>query len=298
MSPDSPTTRWYQLSGEEAARQQGVDPVHGLDAAAVSQRLTQFGPNKLAEKAKEPRWKAFLRQYRDLMQIILLATGTISLVFLRDVRTFSLLFILTVFNAILGMSQESKAQASLSSLKQMMQLQARVRRNGQVTQIAAEELTPGDIVLFEAGDKVPADGRLLEAATLEIEEAALTGESTPVLKEIAPIGKDEVALGDQLNMAFMNTTVTRGRGVMLVTSTGMETQMGHIAGMMHAVKEEKTPLQKQLDQLTIIMAVIAAVAFLIMSAIGLLRGLTFDLLLITGVSMAVAVVVTMTLVRS
>jgi len=292
MANDPNTTRWYQLTADGAAQELGVQAAAGLDTAAAKQRLSQYGPNKLAEKPRPPGWKRFLAQYRDFMQIILLATGLISLIFLRDLRTFALLFILTVFNAVLGMSQESKAEASLNSLKQMMQTRARVRRNGEITEIPAEELTPGDVVLFEAGDKVPADGRLLEAATLEIEEAALTGESTPVLKDITAIDKGEVALGDQLNMAFMNTTVTRGRGVMLVTATGMQTQMGHIAGMMHAVKDEKTPLQKQLDQLTIIMAVAAGLAFLVMSAIGLMRGLTFDLLLITGVSMAVAAIPT------
>ena len=288
-----PTNRqWYQFSVEATAKEEGVDPVHGLDDSAVQQRLAQFGPNKLAEKPKEPRWKAFLRQYRDLMQIILLATGLISLIFLRDVDTFLLLFILTVFNAVLGMSQEKKAEASLASLRGMMQLQARVRRNGQVAQVAADDLVPGDVVLFEAGDLVPADGRLIEAATLEIEEAALTGESTPTLKDLATIDKADVALGDQHNMAFMNTTVTRGRGAMIVTATGMQTQMGAIAGMMQAVKEEKTPLQKQLDQLTVIMAIMAGVAFLVMSAIGLMRGQPFNLLLITGVSMAIAAIPT------
>ncbi|MCB9122171.1 MAG: cation-translocating P-type ATPase [Caldilinea sp.] len=289
---DPTTKQWYQFSIDETAQQESVDPAHGLDDAAVQQRLAQYGPNKLAEKPKEPRWRAFLRQYRDLMQIILLATGLISLIFLQDIQTFSLLFILTVFNAVLGMSQEKKAEASLASLRGMMQLQARVRRNGQVAQVAADDLVPGDVVLFEAGDLVPADGRLVEAATLEIEEAALTGESAPTLKDVAAIDKAEVALGDQHNMAFMNTTVTRGRGAMIVTATGMQTQMGAIAGMMQAVKEEKTPLQKQLDQLTIIMAILAGVAFLVMSGIGLLRGQPFSLLLITGVSMAVAAIPT------
>jgi P-type Ca2+ transporter type 2C len=272
--------------------QLGSDASAGLSAAEASQRLAQYGPNKLAEKAKEPGWKAFLRQYKDLMQIILLVTGLIALIALRDTRTFTLLLVLTLFNAVLGMRQEAKAAASLAGLQGKMQLMARVRRGGQVTQLPAEDLVPGDVVLFEAGDKVPADGRLLEAATLEIEEAALTGESTPVLKDVAAIDKPDVALGDRLNMAFMNTTATRGRGLMLVTTTGMDTQIGKIAGMMHAVEDEKTPLQKQLDQLTVVMAALAGLAFLAMSAIGLYRGLPLDLLVITGVSMAVAAIPT------
>jgi Ca2+-transporting ATPase len=292
MSDSTATQPWHQLTIEDAAQQLQVNVDVGLDASQVERKLAQYGPNKLAEKAKEPGWRAFLRQYKDLMQIILVVTGLVSLIVLGDYKTFLLLIILTVFNAVLGLSQEKKAEASLASLSSMMQLQTRARRGGQVVQIPAEELVPGDIVLFEAGDKVPADGRLVEAATLEIEEAALTGESTPVLKDIRPIEKDEVPLGDRINLAFMNTTVTRGRGVMLVTDTGMSTQIGHIAGMMSAVKEEKTPLQKQLDKLTVIMASLAGVAFVVMTAINLARGVSLDLLVITGVSMAVSAIPT------
>lgn len=292
MTETSLPQSWHRLTVEEAAKQLDVDVETGIDASQVQQRLTQYGPNKLAEKAKEPGWRAFLRQYKDLMQIILVVTGLVSLLLLGDSHTFFLLIILTVFNAVLSLSQEKKAEASLASLSSMMQLHTRARRGGQVVEVLAEELVPGDIVLFEAGDKVPADGRLVEAATLEIEEAALTGESTPALKDIRPIEKDDVPLGDRLNLAFMNTTVTRGRGVMLVTDTGMSTQIGHIAGMMSAVKQDKTPLQKQLDKLTIIMASLAGVAFLVMTAINLLRGVSFDLLLVTGVSMAVAAIPT------
>ena len=269
-----------------------VDPQQGLDAAEVQGRLRGTVCNKLAEKAKEPGWHAFLRQYKDLMQIILLVTGLVSLIFLQDWNTFMLLLILTVFNAVLGLSQESKAEASLASLRSMMQLNARARRGGEVVQIPADDLVPGDIVFFEAGDKVPADGRLVEAATLEIEEAALTGESTPVLKDVAAIDKDDVPLGDRIDLAFMNTTVTRGRGVMLVTDTGMATQIGHIAGMMSETKQDKTPLQKQLDTLTVYMALLAGAAFLIMVAIGLARGLAPELLMITGVSMAISAIPT------
>ena len=292
MTITSPPQSWHSLTSEEAAKQLDVDLEAGLDPSQVQQRLAQYGPNKLAEKAREPGWRAFLRQYKDLMQIILVVTGLISLVFLGDARTFLLLIVLTVFNAVLSLSQEKKAEASLASLSSMMQLHARARRGGQIVQVLAEELTPGDIVLFEAGDKVPADGRLVEAATLEIEEAALTGESTPVLKNIKAIDKEDVPLGDRLDMAFMNTTVTRGRGVMLVTNTGMTTQIGHIANMMSAVKQEKTPLQKQLDRLTVIMASLAGGAFLVMTAINLARGVPIDLLVITGVSMAVAAIPT------
>ena len=292
MSDNNATTQWYSLSPEQAAQQLSVKPETGLATAVVDERLQQYGPNKLAEKKKETKLEAFLRQYKDFMQIILLVTAVVSFVALGDYRTTFLLVGLTVVNAWLGLSQEAKAEASMSSLKSMMQLQSRVRRNGQVMQTPAENLVPGDVVLFEAGDKVPADGRLLEAATLEIEEAALTGESTPALKNIATIEKTDVPLGDRINLAFMNTTVTRGRGLMLVTGTGMDTEMGHIAAMMNAVEQDKTPLQKQLDQLTIVIAALAGVSFLIMTITGLIRGLEINLLFATGVSMAIAAVPT------
>ena len=283
---------WHSLAASEAAAKLNVDPARGLDATEVARRRGQYGPNRLAEKAKEPGWQAFLRQYRDLMQVILLVTGVVALVALGDRQTFLLLLGLTVLNAVLGLSQEAKAAASLASLQGQLQLQARVRRDGQVALVAADELVPGDVVLFEAGDKVPADGRLLEAATLEIEEAALTGESTPAQKSVATIDATEVALGDRHNMAYMNATATRGRGAMVVTATGMDTELGHIAYMLNAVKEEKTPLQQQLDRLTLIMAALAGLAFAAMSAIGLSRGLEVAELVRTGVSMAVAAIPT------
>jgi Ca2+-transporting ATPase len=288
--PDN--VQWYSLSAGQTAQELGVNAETGLTPKEAEARLQQYGPNKLAEKKKETKLQAFLRQYKDFMQIILLVTALISLIFLRDYQTTILLLGLTLLNAWLGLSQEAKAEASVASLHSMMQLQARVRRDGQVMQTPAENLVPGDVVLFEAGDKISADGRLVEAATLEIEEAALTGESTPVLKNTAVIDQADVPLGDRLNVAYMNTTVTRGRGVMLVTGTGMNTEIGHIAAMMDAVIEEKTPLQKQLDRLTVILASIAGAAFVVMTIIGLARGLTINLLFATGVSMAIAAVPT------
>jgi Ca2+-transporting ATPase len=215
-----PEQAWYQLAPEAAAQQLGVDPAKGLSAAAAQQRLQQFGPNRLAGKKKESGLHAFLRQYQDFMQIILMVAAVLSLVFTHQLGTTLVLIGLTVLNAVLGLRQESKAEASLAALEKMLKNVARVRRDGVTVEIDAEELVPGDIVLMEAGNRVPADGRLFLAATLEIEEAALTGESTPTLKDTAAIEKSDVGLGDRLCMAFMNTSVTRGRGEMMVTSTG------------------------------------------------------------------------------
>ena len=183
---------------------------------------------------------------------------------------------LTVLNAVMGMHQEGKAAASVAALRQMLIMTASTQRDGQLVEIPAEELVPGDIVGFEAGDKVPADGRILVAATLEIEEAGLTGESTPVAKVVDPVAGDEVALGDRIDMAYMNSQVTRGRGQMVVTATGMGTEVGHISGMLGNVPQEKTPLTKQLDQLTVLITIMAAVALVLIIVLGLAHGEDFD----------------------
>jgi P-type Ca2+ transporter type 2C len=199
---------------------------------------------------------------------------------------------LTVFNAVIGLRQEAKAEESVKALAQMMKTIARVRRGGLAIEIDAEELVPGDVVLMEAGNRVPADGRICVAATLEIEEAALTGESLPVAKSTDPVGGEEVALGDRVCMAYMNTSVTRGRGEMIVTATGMGTEIGHIANLLATTEADKTPLQKQLDGLSKIIASIAGVALLLVIVLGLVRGESFDTLFITGVALAVAAIPT------
>jgi P-type Ca2+ transporter type 2C len=174
----------------------------------------------------------------------------------------------------------------------MMKTIARVRRDGQAIEIDAEELVPGDIVLVEAGNRVPADGRIVVAATLEIEEAALTGESLPVGKQTEPVEGDDVPLGDRICMAYMNTSVTRGRGEFVVTETGMATEIGHIANMLANTQSEKTPLQKQLDGLSKVIASIAGLALAIVVGLGLLRDESFETLFVTGVTLAVAAIPT------
>ena len=190
-TPVESTTDWYRQSADDVCRQLDVDPAVGLSADAVLQRRQQYGPNKLAEEAKEPGWRAFLRQYRDLMQLVLLGAAIVSIVALQDISTGLVVIALTVVNALMGLHQEGKAAESVAALRQMLIMTANVRRDGQRVQIPAEELVPGDIVGFEAGDKVAADGRILVAATLEIEEAGLTGESTPVAKIVDPVTAGE-----------------------------------------------------------------------------------------------------------
>jgi P-type Ca2+ transporter type 2C len=286
------STAWYRFSAEEACKKLEVDPREGLDDAEVTKRREQYGPNRLAEQPPEPQWKAFLRQYRDLMQIVLVGVAAISIIALQDFATGIFILALTVFNAILGLSQEGKAAESVAALRKMLIMKAKARRNGELVELPAEELVPGDIVNFEAGDKVPADGRLLTAATLEIEEAGLTGESLPVPKEIAPIDRDELPLGDRLDMAYMNSTVTRGRGEMTVTATGMESEVGRISNMLSGVEEEKTPLTKQLDQLTLLITVAAGGALILVVVLGLARGQSFDDMFLLGISLAIAAIPT------
>src|SRR5262249_30686617 len=160
--------------------------------------------------------KAFLRQYKDLMQIVLLVAAVVSIIALQELGTGLVVIGLTVLNAVMGMHQEGKAAESVASLRKMLIMTASVKRDGEIVEVPAEELVPGDIVGFEAGDKVPADGRIVVAATLEIEEAGLTGESAPVAKVVAPVEGENVALGDRIDMAYMNSQVTRGRGEMVV----------------------------------------------------------------------------------
>jgi Ca2+-transporting ATPase len=282
------SVEWFRLSQEEVEQRLQTSVAGGLSSAEVAQRVEQYGPNRLAEQAKEPGWKAFLRQYSDLMQMVLVGAAVVNLLVTGELGTTVVLLGLTVFNAILGLNQEAKAEAAVASLQHMLKTVARVRRDSQVIEITAEELVPGDVVLLEAGNVVPADGRLVVAATLEIEEAALTGESVPASKDTVAIDKPEVALGDRLCMAYMNTSVTRGRAEIIVTGTGMNTEIGKIAGMLNEQEVEKTPLQKKLDELTKVFVLLGGIAIAIVIVFGLFRGESLDTLFITGVALAVA----------
>jgi Ca2+-transporting ATPase len=283
---------WHASEASAVAAELGVEPERGLTVEEARRRLQQHGPNRLAEAKKESGFQAFVRQYRDFMQLILLAAALINLLVTGDAGTSVVLAGLTVFNAVIGLRQEAKAEESVKALAQMMKTIARVRRDSQAVEVDAEELVPGDVVLMEAGNRVPADGRICVAATLEIEEAALTGESLPVSKGTDPVGGDEVPLGDRICMAYMNTSVTRGRGEMVVTATGMGTEIGHIADLLATTEADKTPLQKQLDGLSKIIATIAGIALVLVVILGLVRGESFDTLFITGVALAVAAIPT------
>ena len=285
----SPT--WWALSPDEAITAQDVDPGVGLDSTEVEARRGRYGANRFALAKGEPRWRAFLRQYRDPMQIVLLVAGIVSLFIPNQVATGIVLIGLTLFNAALGLNQEGKAEASVAALAKMMVVKAKVRRNGAMTEVPMEDLVPGDVVNIEAGDLVPADGRILRAATLEIDESALTGESAPVPKVVDPVAED-AALGDRVDMCFMNTQVTRGAATLVVTSTGMGTEVGHISSMLQATVADDTPLTKQLNALTNQILVIAGVSLAASMIIGLNNGQTFNALFLTAVAFAVAAIPT------
>ncbi|MGE5831011.1 MAG: cation-translocating P-type ATPase [Micromonosporaceae bacterium] len=283
---------WYGEPVPAVAEAFGVQLERGLSAVEAADRLASHGANRLASVRRESPLAAFVRQYRDFMQVVLLAAAAVNLVVTGDSGTSLVLAGLTVFNAVIGLRQEAKAEQSVRALAQMLKTVTRVRRDGQALEVDAEAVVPGDVVLVEAGNRVPADGRLCVAATLEIEEAALTGESLPVAKSVEPVPGADVPLGDQACMAYMNTSVTRGRGELIVTATGMQTEIGHIAHLLAGTDSGKTPLQKQLDSLSKIIATIATVALVLVVLIGLARGESFDTLFITGVALAVAAIPT------
>jgi Ca2+-transporting ATPase len=284
-------TAWWALTPESALKEQGVEQDAGLSSAEVESRRAKYGKNKFAEAPKEPTLKRFLRQYADPMQIVLLVAGGISLFLPGQFATGVLLILLTVLNAFLGLSQEGKAEASVAALQKMMVVKAKVRRGGELAQVNMDELVPGDIVNVEAGDLIPADGRILRAATLEIDESALTGESAPVPKGVEAVAED-AALGDRVDMAFMNTQVTRGAATYVVTTTGMSTEVGHISGMLQSTTADVTPLTKQLNALTNQILLIAGVALAISIGLGLARNQPFQVLFLTAVAFSVSAIPT------
>ncbi|MEX1296306.1 MAG: HAD-IC family P-type ATPase [Candidatus Limnocylindrales bacterium] len=282
----------YALSAEEVLERAGVDARTGLSASEVATRTRQYGPNKFSEARVEPTWRRFLRQYEDLMQLVLVGAGIVSIVLVGTISTGVGLLALTVLNALMGLSQEGKAEAAVSALQEMMIVTARVRRDGELVQLPAEELVPGDVVAIEAGDLIPADGRLISSATLEVDESPLTGESLPVAKDAAVVSEPDTPLGDRVGMVFMNTSATRGSATFVVTATGMQTEVGHISELLESAEELETPLTRQLAALTQRLIAIAGVALVASMVLGLLRGEEFDVLFVAGVAFAVGAIPT------
>jgi P-type Ca2+ transporter type 2C len=290
LEPQARDVAWHTLTVERVVQAEQVDPQRGLSAAEAASRAQRFGPNELAEGAAEPRWHAFIRQYRDPMQIALLAAGIGSLYPLKQFGTGLLLILLTLANAVMGLQQEGKAAAAMAALRKMMIVKARVTRDGQLAEIPTEQLVPGDLVSVEAGDVVPADGRLVNAATLEVGESALTGESLPVAKATDAVEGADTPLGDRTDMVYMHTNVTRGAGEFVVTATGMATEVGRISGMLQAEEAAKTPLSRQLDRLSRQVLLIAAIAIGASVGLNLAHGGTFTAVFQAAVAFAVAAI--------
>ena len=280
---------WYARSPDEVAADLGVEPATGLSVARAAELLAANGPNALPEEKPKPGWRRFLEQYRSYMQIILIAAAVVSLV-IKEWSTGILLILLTVLNAVIGMRQEGKAESAMNALKSMMKATARVRRDGTEAHIPADQVVAGDVVLITAGDEVPADGRIIAASALQIDESALTGESTPAAKGSDTLPDTDLNPGDQVNMAFMNTPVTHGSGTMIVTGTGSNTELGKISGMLAATAVEESPLTKEMNRLTLWIAAAAGLTMIVMFVLGRARGQAWDHLFTAAVSLAIAAI--------
>src|SRR6516165_4912397 len=278
---------WYALSGEEAARAMNVDPDRGLGAGEVTQRLAQYGPNELPTEPPPSMWVVARGQLANPMNIMLLIVCAASFAIVQ-VATGVVVLGLVLFNVVMGTAQELKARASVEALAQLQVPHARVRRSGQVEELESTKLVPGDIVLLEAGDVVPADGRIVTSATLEVQEAALTGESAPIPKDRETLPEGEIPLGDRTNLVYQNTQVTRGSAAVVVTATGLATEMGKIAGLVTATKRTRSPLQRELDGMTKVFGTIAFLAVAVIAIFGLVRGQDTTTLVLLCISTAIA----------
>ena len=293
----------HYLEQAEAVLRDVASRDSGLTAAEAAERLAKNGRNKLAEAKKDSLIKRFFQQMADPMIIILLAAAAISAVLaVVENESFAdviIILFVVIVNAVLGVYQESKAEKAIEALQQMAAATSKVLRDGQTVTIRSEELVVGDVVLLEAGDAIPADGRVLESASMKVEEAALTGESVPVTKFIDLIhlrdNANDVPLGDRKNMVYMGSTVVYGRGRMVVTQTGMDTEMGKIADALATAEEGQTPLQIKMSQLSKILTWLVLGICALVFVVQLLRagGFTVEVVLdsfMIAVSLAVAAI--------
>ncbi|GKT04237.1 cation-translocating P-type ATPase [Furfurilactobacillus entadae] len=262
----------------------------GLTSAEVTQRQADVGKNELASKRQTTLVEKFLAQFKDLMIIVLIVAAVVAAM-TGEVVDAIIILLVVILNAVFGVFQEAKAEQAINALQEMAAPNAHVRRDGETVTVKSDDLVPGDVVLLEAGDIVPADMRLIEVASLQIEESALTGESVPVNKQLAPVTDSQAGLGDLQDLAFMNSNVTYGRGVGIVTETGMQTQVGRIAGMLDNTKERKTPLQENLAHLGKVLTGLILVVAVVVFGVGMLRGNESLInMLLTAISLAVAAI--------
>ncbi len=290
----------YQLAARDVVAQLQTDPVRGLSSDEAQRRLQQYGPNQLQATPPIPKWRKFLAQFTNPLVLLLLVAVVISLIawYIEGMHELPYeaiaIIAIVLLNAVIGYFQEARAEAAVAALQKMTTAMAGVLRDGRQQQIASMDLVPGDIMLIEEGNSIAADARVIDVTSLQVAEAALTGESHSVTKDVNPI-TDESGIGDQVNMIFSGTVATFGRGKAVVTGTGMQTEMGKIAGMMQAEPEEDTPLQKEIDHVGRLLGIgVIVIAVVIVATIVLVNNVrTFDALvdvLLLGVSLAVAAV--------
>lgn len=279
----------FLMTADETLASYQTNLENGLNDDQVKERLEKYGKNKLEEGKKTSLIKKFLLQFKDFLILVLIVAAIISGL-LGEISDTLLILIIVVVNAIIGVIQENKAENAMESLKKLTIPEAEVIRNGQKQMIPSINLVPGDIVCLDAGDRIPADGRIIESAALQVQESALTGESVPVEKNADNITNPKTPLGDRLNYLFMSSVVTYGRGKYIVTGTGMETEIGNIAGMIQGTKQSQTPLQKSLAQLGKTLAIGALAACAIIFIVGMLRGGDPLMMFMTAVSLAVAAI--------
>ncbi|RKZ43452.1 MAG: hypothetical protein DRQ58_12580, partial [Gammaproteobacteria bacterium] len=280
---------WYCLAADQVLKEMDTDPVTGLGKAEARQRLDSHGPNRLLEKPPKSPWLLLLDQFKGFLILVLIAAAVLAGV-IGNIKDALVILVVVVINALLGFYQEYRAEQSLAALKKMLAPEAEVRRDAKTEMISAEQLVPGDIVLLDAGDRIPADGRVIVSHSFEVDESSLTGESHTVGKWNEVLDGENIPLSERDNMLYMNTTVTRGRAEMVVTATGMETEMGCLAGMLAEAEEVSTPLQIQLDALGKRLAVIAGIVVVIMLIGGLLRGEPWMQMVMTAIALAVAAI--------
>lgn len=283
------TINYHCLSSAEVCQPLEVDPVKGLDTKEAEKRLAQFGPNSIIEAEKISPLKLFIAQFNDLLIIILIIAALISGIVLRELVDTIAIAVILLLNAILGFVQEFRAEHALAALKRMLAPVAKVLRQGFEQEIPADQLVPGDIVNIYTGDRIPADCRIIESNLLAIDESSLTGESVPVDKQVVPLTKTDLPLGDRTNMCYTGTMVTRGRGKAVIIGTGMNTEMGRIVEMLEQPKE-KTPLQNELKKMGARIAYICLGVSLIVLITGVLKQHSWAEMFLIAISLAVAAI--------
>jgi Ca2+-transporting ATPase len=282
-------TNWHRLEQAELLRELGADAENGLPLDEASRRLARSGRNEIHGAGSRGPWQILWQQLTALMVVILIVAAAISAL-LGDYKDAAAIAAIVVLNAVLGFLQEYRAEKAMAALQHLSVPSSRVRRDGRTIEISSSEIVPGDLVFLEAGNFVAADGRIVEEFGLQTQEAALTGESEPVRKQTEKLDQDNLPLGDRLNMVYRGTFVTAGRGALVVTATGMDTELGRIATLMQTVGSEWTPLQKRLHQLGRGLAATALLLVAVIFAMGVLRGEDLQLMLLTAVSIGVAAV--------